>query len=469
MRVAQGNIEEINPNDAVEEDDLIQAAWLEVPKVVERFDSTGNAELAPFIGNRIVGAIYDYYRTFNSQMGLPRARYPDIIAAAKQDNPNPLVQKLIDGGFTDATRFISDGELTLRDVSLDAELANNGELPTSLIDFNSPEEQIASSKTYIDLEPLIDQLPDRERYVIASNYGLTNEGTKTLAQIGEVFGLTESRASQLHTSALNHLRQLIAGEEIDVKPQERSSLAGLQNRVSGNALKKAIEILSKLGQTPLYDNDVDNVLKVVPNWSLKDRCYEELDKLTVLARTAGDDNSDELPVSAVRKYLNITAADLEELIKSEIAIQRAESGIHEPSELDPTDIEEKILNAIYSPTQQIADKLNLSRSTVRTHMYNMFVRLGLSSAKQLAKYAAFHDHLNLDEIPQGRTDCLTDAEKNFLKKYHDSTYVEAAEDLSLSASSIRTRWHKILNKTKASTRVQVILLGVKDGIIKYGD
>ena len=46
------------------------------------------------------------------------------------------------------------------------------------------------------------KLPDREKLVLSLYY---DEGL-TLAEIGEVLGVTESRVSQIHTKSVLHLR-----------------------------------------------------------------------------------------------------------------------------------------------------------------------------------------------------------------------------------------------------------------------
>ena len=52
----------------------------------------------------------------------------------------------------------------------------------------------------------VEQLPDREKVVVSLYYF---EGL-TLAEIGRVLGVTESRICQLHTKAVLHLRTKLA-------------------------------------------------------------------------------------------------------------------------------------------------------------------------------------------------------------------------------------------------------------------
>ncbi len=50
------------------------------------------------------------------------------------------------------------------------------------------------------------KLPEREKLVLSLYY---DEGL-TLAEIGEILGVTESRVSQIHTKSVIHLRSRMA-------------------------------------------------------------------------------------------------------------------------------------------------------------------------------------------------------------------------------------------------------------------
>ena len=52
----------------------------------------------------------------------------------------------------------------------------------------------------------IKRLPEREKLVLSLYY---DEGL-TLAEIGEVLGVTESRVSQIHTKSVLHLRSRLS-------------------------------------------------------------------------------------------------------------------------------------------------------------------------------------------------------------------------------------------------------------------
>jgi len=58
------------------------------------------------------------------------------------------------------------------------------------------------SELSAELAGAIERMPEREKIVLTLYYF----ENLTLAQIGEVLGVTESRASQIHTKAVLHLR-----------------------------------------------------------------------------------------------------------------------------------------------------------------------------------------------------------------------------------------------------------------------
>lgn len=65
--------------------------------------------------------------------------------------------------------------------------------------------QLERQELRAHLSRAIDQLPERERQILALYF----EEELTLAEIGEIIGVTESRVSQLRTLALSRLRTLL--------------------------------------------------------------------------------------------------------------------------------------------------------------------------------------------------------------------------------------------------------------------
>ena len=57
------------------------------------------------------------------------------------------------------------------------------------------------------LHRAIDTLPEREKFVIVTRYGLGETEPKSLEQIGREMGITRERVRQIETQALGRLAQ----------------------------------------------------------------------------------------------------------------------------------------------------------------------------------------------------------------------------------------------------------------------
>jgi len=62
------------------------------------------------------------------------------------------------------------------------------------------------------LMKLVDNLEERQRYIIIHRFGLGNTERQTLETIGKKFNLTRERIRQLETAALENLRDIISGK-----------------------------------------------------------------------------------------------------------------------------------------------------------------------------------------------------------------------------------------------------------------
>jgi len=73
------------------------------------------------------------------------------------------------------------------------------------IDDEGPYRQLERRELRSRLVHALAQLPDRERQILALSY----EEELTLAEIGQVIGVGESRVSQLRTQAVSRLRSMM--------------------------------------------------------------------------------------------------------------------------------------------------------------------------------------------------------------------------------------------------------------------
>ena len=94
---------------------------------------------------------------------------------------------------------------------LDRALAAGAE-PKSLMGEtpDSPAAQVEDSEVRRLVKGEVRRLPEREKLVMSLYY---DEGL-TLAEIGAVLGVTESRVSQIHTKAVLHLRSRLSASGV---------------------------------------------------------------------------------------------------------------------------------------------------------------------------------------------------------------------------------------------------------------
>ena len=58
-----------------------------------------------------------------------------------------------------------------------------------------------------EVRDLLEKLTERERQVISMRYGLGDESTHTLEEIGEILGVTRERVRQIEARAMEKLRK----------------------------------------------------------------------------------------------------------------------------------------------------------------------------------------------------------------------------------------------------------------------
>ncbi len=86
-----------------------------------------------------------------------------------------------------------------------------------------PEEEAIRGVERGELLRLLDHLSERDKLVVVLRFGLDGKGQRTLAEIGQVFGLTRERIRQIEEIALEKLRAiLLAGNEdaLEASPQD---------------------------------------------------------------------------------------------------------------------------------------------------------------------------------------------------------------------------------------------------------
>jgi RNA polymerase sigma factor FliA len=222
-RIAVHMMARLPPN--VELDDLIQAGRIGLLQACRSFGEDGGASFTTFASKRIRGAMLDELRAMD---WAPR----DVRPAARR--VEEAIQRLAHrlGAQPTEAEIARELQMPLDDyfallqqiqgcqlVYADDFGQDDGD--NSFLDQNTaglrqeqrarddPLARLLSSEFRGQLVSAIETLPAREQQVL----GLYYDEELTMREIGEVLAVTESRASQLRSQALNRLRAILKPAE----------------------------------------------------------------------------------------------------------------------------------------------------------------------------------------------------------------------------------------------------------------
>ncbi len=203
-------------------EDLLGYGTIGLIEAVDRYNPQQKCSFETFAINRVRGEILDFLRSrdFLSRTGRTRVkRFNEAVAKLERQfgrAPNDTEVKTALNIDSEDLRQIKT-EASALIFSLDSTEATRPfeESKVALVDNLASENQ--SQEEYTDqnilkdkLAKAIDSLNPRERIVVA----LYHYQKLTFREIGEVLGVSESRASQLHMKVLQKLKILMKGYEI---------------------------------------------------------------------------------------------------------------------------------------------------------------------------------------------------------------------------------------------------------------
>jgi RNA polymerase sigma factor for flagellar operon FliA len=206
----------------IEQADLVSYGIFGLIDAIEKFDLSRAIKFETYAISRIKGAIIDELRSID---WIPRSirskardverAYAALEAKLHRTPTEPEVAEQLGIGLDDLHAIF--GQVSFVNVlALDELLNVNGEKgdKVSLVDtledtrVEDPVRAFESQETKHLLARAINLLPEREKIVVTLYY---YEGL-TLAEIGQVLGVTESRICQMHTKAVLQLRAKLADQ-----------------------------------------------------------------------------------------------------------------------------------------------------------------------------------------------------------------------------------------------------------------
>ncbi len=201
---------------SVQIDDIIQAGMMGLLDAAGRYDEIHGAQFETYATQCIRGAMLDELRSAD---WLPRGLRRDMRLI--EQSVSRLQQKL--GRPPNETEIAKELNVSLAEYQQMLQEARGAQLIYyedfqdedhddffERFDFSNdidPQALLADERFKTELASAIDRLPERERMLM----GMIYEQEMNLREIGEVFGVSESRVSQLHSQAVARLRAALKG------------------------------------------------------------------------------------------------------------------------------------------------------------------------------------------------------------------------------------------------------------------
>ena len=205
----------------IDQNDLVSYGVFGLIDAIDKFDITREIKFETYAISRIRGAIIDELRAID---WIPRSvrSKARAVERAMASLENELKRPPTDGELANELDISVDeladllNQINLVSVVALDELVSPGDsgdkvsLVDTLEDIETPNPELnfEGIETRQILAKTVNHLPERERLVITLYY---YEGL-TLAEIGNVLGVTESRVCQMHTKAVLELRNKMNSE-----------------------------------------------------------------------------------------------------------------------------------------------------------------------------------------------------------------------------------------------------------------
>ena len=203
----------------VEQADLVSYGTFGLIDAITRFEPSREIKFESYAMSRIRGAIIDELRSTDwipRSVRMKARQFERTVAVLESRlHRSPTEEEIADEMEMDVEeirKFLGQLSLVnvvaLDELLVDDEGGSSPRLVDTLRDSSAldPQAMAEHGEARQLLARAVEQLPEREKVVVSLYYF---EGL-TLADIGRVLGVTESRICQLHTKAVLHLRTKLA-------------------------------------------------------------------------------------------------------------------------------------------------------------------------------------------------------------------------------------------------------------------